>query len=161
MCTGQKPHVSLLAAMSPSAISPLTNRIRVKPTMQISNGPLRPIASRANTIERLGALSLHHLPTPPPSASSHEDPKSEEGEEEGHEDLTHFFAVGDCAETGAIQAGHTAYWQAEVAARNILKLIKSEEEDKEVEELEEYKVSVPAIKVTLGMVSFLLYYRQE
>lgn len=122
--------------------------------MQISNGSLRPAASRANTIERLGALSLHHLPTPPPSASSHEETH---GEEEEHEDLSHFFAVGDCAETGAIQAGHTAYWQAEVAARNILRMIKSEEEDKEIEELEEYKVSVPAIKVTLGMVSLALY----
>lgn len=146
-----------MAAMSPSSISPLTNRIRVLPTMQISPGPIRPAATRANTVERLGALSLHALPTPPSSASSIEDldrkaSGGQEGEAE-HPDMSHFFAVGDCAETGAIQAGHTAYWQAEVAARNILRMIRADEEDKEVEELEEYKVSVPSIKVTLGMVS--------
>lgn len=162
MCTGQKPHVSLMASMCPESISPITNRIRVRPTMQISNGPLRPANTRANTIEKLGALSLHSLPTPPQSASSHEDGTEPsvalgqtEGSEEDH-DLSHFFAVGDCAETGAIQAGHTAYWQAEVAARNILKMIKAGEASEEVGELEEYKVSIPSIKVTLGMVSYLL-----
>lgn len=134
--------------------------------MQISTGPLRPVASRANTLEKLGALSLHSLPTPPSSATSDDDPESsapvdgrtEKGEETS-EDMSHIYACGDCAETGAIQAGHTAYWQAEVAARNILRMIKAEEEGKEVEELEEYKVSVPAIKVTLGLVSFEAVHR--
>ena len=35
----------------------------------------------------------------------------------------HIFAIGDAADAfGAIKAGHTAYWQAEVAARNIIRL---------------------------------------
>ena len=162
-CTGQKPHVTAMAALCPETISPTSGRIRVRPTMQVSNGPVRPVATRANTLEQLGALSLH---SPEPSGGGGSDADSAvtavdsatafdsdsaEGEKgKGKEDLSHLFAVGDCAETGAIQAGHTAYYQAEVAARNILRLIKADEGG-EVEDLEDYKVSVPAIKVTLGM----------
>jgi NADH dehydrogenase FAD-containing subunit len=67
-------------------------------------------------------------------------------------DLRHIFAIGDCAETGAIQAGHTAYWQAEVAARNVCRLIEKEE-GREKETLESYKPGKPCIKLTLGLVS--------
>ena len=66
--------------------------------------------------------------------------------------MSHIFAIGDCAETGAIQAGHTAYWQGEVAARNVLRLIERDDAGAGDAELEEYKAGVPAIKVTLGMV---------
>ncbi|KAG1868385.1 FAD/NAD(P)-binding domain-containing protein [Suillus subalutaceus] len=68
------------------------------------------------------------------------------------------FVVGDAADAfNAIKAGHTAYYQAEVAARNILRLI---HQDGKVgiaakndldSELEEYAPGPPAIKVTLGM----------
>ncbi|KAG2346286.1 hypothetical protein BDR05DRAFT_1057903 [Suillus weaverae] len=57
----------------------------------------------------------------------------------------------------AIKAGHTAYYQAEVAARNILRLIRRDEkvgilaEDDLDSELEEYAPGPPAIKVSLGM----------
>lgn len=120
--------------------------------MQLLTHPHKPATSRANTTERLEALTLKphphphldsHLPTPPPS---------DEGEKE--ESLSHIFAIGDCAETGAIQAGHTAYWQAEVAARNICRLIEREE-GREKETLESYKPGAPCIKLTLGLVSSL------
>jgi hypothetical protein len=162
-CTGQKPHVTAMAALCPETISPTTGRIRVRPTMQVSSGPLRPASTRANTLEKLEALSLHSPETASvhPPASHDSDASStavsemsggklDNGEGKDGMDLSHLFAVGDCAETGAIQAGHTAYYQAEVAARNILRLVKADEGG-EVEELEDYKVSVPAIKVTLGM----------
>ncbi|KAF4582710.1 hypothetical protein EYR40_002634 [Pleurotus pulmonarius] len=59
----------------------------------------------------------------------------------------HIFAVGDAADAfGAIQAGHTAYAQAEVAGKNILKLI-----DGKDHELESYKPGPPGIKVSLGL----------
>ena len=73
-------------------------------------------------------------------------------EAEDAEDLSHIFACGDCAESGAIQAGHTAYWQGQQAAQNIVKMIAN----KEVllaGPLGEYKPTHPAIKVTLGRVS--------
>ena len=160
-CTGQKPHVSAMAALCPETISPTSGRIRVRPTMQVSAGPIRPAATRANTLEQLGALSLHS-PEPTAASTSAADDStslsaltsstavSSDEPKEDKEDLSHLFAVGDCAETGAIQAGHTAYYQAEVAARNILRLVRAQEGG-ETEQLEDYKVSVPAIKVTLGL----------
>jgi NADH dehydrogenase FAD-containing subunit len=68
------------------------------------------------------------------------------------------FVVGDAADAfDAIKAGHTAYYQAEVAARNILRLINRDgkvgmttKNDLD-SELEEYAPGPPAIKVTLGI----------
>jgi len=119
--------------------------------MQLLTHP-KPIASRANTLERIENLSLQpvesHLPTP--ASSDHS--------EEKEEDLRHVFAIGDCAETGAIQAGHTAYWQAEVAARNVCRLIEKQE-GRAKDTLESYKPGAPCIKLTLGLVSlsYLVY----
>jgi NADH dehydrogenase FAD-containing subunit len=110
--------------------------------MQILTHP-KPIPSRANTAERLANLTLQPLPTPP--SSDHSEPE---------EDLRHIFAIGDCAETGAIQAGHTAYWQAEVAARNVCRMIEKQE-GRAKETLESYKPGAPCIKLTLGLVSDL------
>ncbi|KAJ9480406.1 Pyr_redox_2 domain-containing protein [Pseudozyma hubeiensis] len=57
------------------------------------------------------------------------------------------FVIGDAADAfGAINAGHTAWDQAEVAANNILALISDPEA-----ELQEYKPTPPAIKVSLGV----------
>lgn len=74
---------------------------------------------------------------------------------EGAEDLSHIFACGDCAESGAIQAGHTAYWQGQQAAENIVKMIALREGMADGP-LGEYKPTPPAIKVTLGRVSSVL-----
>ena len=116
-CTGQKPHVALMAAFRPDVISPTTGRIRIHPTLQVDN------------------------------TTSHE---------EDVEDMSHMFACGDCSESGAIQAGHTAYWQGQQAAQNIVKMIAN----KEVllaGPLGEYKPTHPAIKVTLGRVGVSVY----
>nr|XP_019002130.1 uncharacterized protein I203_05268 [Kwoniella mangroviensis CBS 8507]OCF65591.1 hypothetical protein I203_05268 [Kwoniella mangroviensis CBS 8507] len=122
-CTGQKPHIALMASVNPSVICPQSGRIRVHCTLQV------------HALNKKG--------------------NSGSGEQQ---DLSHIFACGDCAETGAIQAGHTAYYQSEVAARNIIRLIHQREskagnynlidDDKT---LENYKVSHPAIKVTMGL----------
>lgn len=94
----------------------------------------------------------------------------------------HLFAIGDAADAfGAIKAGHTAYYQGELAARNVIKLIQGDagtlkvpfqpsaltpdagemegdsrgaEEDSEGKpELEEYVPTSRMIKVSLGLVS--------
>ena len=147
-CTGQKPHSSIMAALSPSSISPISYRIRVNPSLQISSVPVRPAGSRANTLEKLSALSLKPSSalTPPSSGET-----SENNSEHEDEDLSHMFAIGDVADTGAIQAGHTAHWQAEVAARNILRLIELGE-GRSADVLETYKPGLPSIKVSLGLV---------
>lgn len=180
-CTGQKPHVSFMAELSPSSISKTTSRIRVRPTMQVSNGPSCVASSSSSSsagqigqddapADRLADLSLGAAPPTPPASATNERPSNGFGARRGEPNLDHMFAVGDCAETGAIQAGHTAYWQAEVAARNILRLIEreraahgehdvddegvvDEERRKMAEEpLEDYKPGPPAIKVSLGLV---------
>lgn len=69
----------------------------------------------------------------------------------GIEDLSHIFACGDCAESGAIQAGHTAYWQGQQAAENVVTMIAIRDGLAE-SPLGEYKPTHPAIKVTLGRV---------
>ncbi|WWC60923.1 uncharacterized protein I303_103499 [Kwoniella dejecticola CBS 10117] len=158
-CTGQKPHIALMASVNPSLICPQSGRIRVHPTLQVHALPRK----GGSTVEdRLNNLSLSMPPTPPPSEPSSRSSVSEGSENEPapipDQDLSHVFACGDCAETGAIQAGHTAYYQSEVAARNILRLVRQREakegaynleDDDKV--LENYKVSAPAIKVTMGI----------
>ena len=91
----------------------------------------------------------------------------------------HIFVVGDCADAfGATKAGHAAYWQAEVASRNIIRLaqiddksvepaaanLSSEESDLKDEddyELETYTPGPPAIKVSLGVVCLNAFFRLE
>ncbi|KAK8869685.1 hypothetical protein IAR55_000253 [Kwoniella newhampshirensis] len=153
-CTGQKPHISLMASLSPSLISPTTARIRVSPTMQVHRGHT-PAKTTDSAEEQLAALSLGAPPTPPVSARTSVSDSAHRPHVEEVEDLSHIFAIGDCAETGAIQAGHTAYWQGEVAARNILKLVKSDE-GVEAESLEEYVVTPPSIKLTVGFTKALV-----
>ncbi|PBK88257.1 FAD/NAD(P)-binding domain-containing protein [Armillaria gallica] len=59
----------------------------------------------------------------------------------------HIFAIGDAADAfGAIKAEHNAYFQGEVAVRNVLRLINDSDEP-----LELYTPGPPAIKVSLGL----------
>lgn len=127
-----------MAELAPDAISPSTKRIRVLPTMQVSTDP----NTERHTLERLANLSLSSPPTSPSTTCTRAADRL---------DLSHIFAIGDCADTGAIQAGHTAYWMGEAAARNVLRLI-AKDEGREAEELEVYRYGKPAIKVTLGLV---------
>ncbi|KAJ7482678.1 FAD/NAD-P-binding domain-containing protein [Mycena latifolia] len=99
-------------------------------------------------------------------------------EEDIHTPYPHLFAIGDAAAAfGAVPAGHNAYWQAGVAGRNVLRLIRRDErraraprdgaaqmggedgtarggedggEEKD-EDLEQYMPGPPAIKVSLGL----------
>ncbi|WWC89738.1 uncharacterized protein L201_004663 [Kwoniella dendrophila CBS 6074] len=163
-CTGQKPHIALMASVDPSVICPQSGRIRVHPTLQVH--ALSSSSGNSNSVEdRLNNLSLSSMPITPPSSDRGSVISTPEVQSRRNsstpveeKDLSHIFACGDCAETGAIQAGHTAYYQSEVAARNIIRLIhqreskqgnyKLEDDDKI---LENYKVSAPAIKVTMGI----------
>jgi hypothetical protein len=55
---------------------------------------------------------------------------------------------GDVANTEAIKAGHTGWYQAGVAAQNIVRMVKDGDEA----ELEVYKPTKPMIKVSVGKV---------
>ncbi|KAL1743877.1 hypothetical protein HDZ31DRAFT_39943 [Schizophyllum fasciatum] len=68
-------------------------------------------------------------------------------------DYPHIFAVGDCADAfNALCAGHNAYYQGQLAARNIQRLAEhADKPDAEQEPLEQYEPLLPAIKVSLGL----------
>ena len=55
---------------------------------------------------------------------------------------------GDVANTEAIKAGHTGWYQAGVAAQNIVRMVKDGDEA----ELDVYKPTKPMIKVSVGKV---------
>ncbi|KAG8707248.1 cytochrome b [Ceratobasidium sp. 394] len=61
--------------------------------------------------------------------------------------MSHIFVIGDAADAfGALNAGHTAWVQAEIAARNVGRLVRAEDEA-----LERYVAPPHAIKVSLGL----------
>ncbi|KAG1729446.1 hypothetical protein EDB19DRAFT_1938550, partial [Suillus lakei] len=134
LCTGQIPNTGLLRDMDPRTVAPDTGLASVLRTMQ-----------------------LH---VPPPSFEPHDFEADNDDDSDPCQETLYpnIFIVGDAADAfDAIKAGHTAYYQAEVAARNILRLIHRDEkagvatEDDPDPELEEYAPGPPAIKVSLGM----------
>lgn len=58
------------------------------------------------------------------------------------------FALGDIADTGANKAARPGNQQAELVARNIVRLIEGKGEDLDI-----YKYDTPAIHLSLGIVS--------
>lgn len=62
-------------------------------------------------------------------------------------DTSRWYAAGDCAETDSIQAGHIAYYQGQMAAKNVVLSILGREA-----ELEKWGPPKKAIKVTMGLV---------
>ncbi|EJC99420.1 FAD/NAD-binding domain-containing protein [Fomitiporia mediterranea MF3/22] len=194
LCTGQIPNTGFLAAMSPQSVDPVTKLAYVLPTMQL--GIIPPASESDEFLESskgtslVSELDLSQLRIDEESESAVVadeglvgEAQVEEVEEVVLEQLPetpypHIFVIGDAADAfGAIKAGHTAYWQAEVAARNIIRLARREEteaEDKvndgsepraaeeeyedeasvgmtESLELESYNPGPPAIKVSLGI----------
>ncbi|KAF9530778.1 hypothetical protein CPB83DRAFT_850293 [Crepidotus variabilis] len=143
LCTGQTPNTSILQAMDSSVINEENRRVNVLRTLQIN-----PVHVSC------GPNGQKVLPN----------------RERGATPYPYIFAIGDAADAfGAIMAGHTAYYQGEVAARNIVRLVKRreaeekfkssvmtgvEDEDSEAlmdDPLESYTPGLPAIKVSLGM----------
>ncbi|THH06413.1 hypothetical protein EW145_g4104 [Phellinidium pouzarii] len=175
LCTGQVPNTGLIGEMSPDSIDPETKLAYVLPTMQLGVIPSEPVADDISS----GLRTL--------SVGSSSENGYASGLELGEEDqlpdeplpetpFPHIFVIGDSADAfGAIKAGHTAYWQGEVAARNIIRLASLDTgaedptgfsvesgsayggEEKEPLKLERYNPGPPAIKVSLGIGSKSLY----
>ncbi|KAF5367959.1 hypothetical protein D9758_004355 [Tetrapyrgos nigripes] len=152
MCTGQTPNTSILKAMDPATVNPHSGLAYVLKTMQLAVQPQYSSITSGEEIalQNLSLDSKDHsidstlrVATPYP----------------------HIFVAGDTADAfGAIAAGHTAHFQAEVAADNILNLIEVRERHEQLvekggnlayckgdEELREYVPTPPAIKVSLGL----------
>ncbi|KAG2106257.1 uncharacterized protein F5147DRAFT_701650 [Suillus discolor] len=175
LCTGQTPNTGLLRDMDPRAVSPDTGLTHVLRTMQLCVPP----PSESHKLQADDAL--HYLKKLTLDAEEGSESSSPSSPTSTHADIpstsplsstdtlveshlcqktlySNIFVVGDAADAfDAIKAGHTSYYQAEVAARNILRLISRNEKagitdgDNLDSELEEYAPGAPAIKVTLGM----------
>ncbi|OCB90570.1 FAD/NAD-binding domain-containing protein [Sanghuangporus baumii] len=191
LCTGQLPNTELLAEMSPVSINPNSKLAYVLPSMQLSVTP-PPASELDNDIKQ---LKLDDAPTPPPAPKAASPPPASTTQaasgaprldrhapvplkvkvsELPDTPYPHIFVTGDCADAfGATNAGHCAYWQAEIASRNIILLaqrenemeasvttadVKSENSENSESrkndddfELEAYTPTPPAIKVSLGV----------
>ncbi|KAG5640823.1 hypothetical protein DXG03_006895 [Asterophora parasitica] len=139
LCTGQSPNTGLLKELNPGTVNPGDGLAHVLRTMQLGVLP----APQTSTGDLEAALKQVSLA----DAASKEDEAPEETP------YHHIFVIGDAADAfGAIPAGHNAYYQGEVAARNIIRLIKRSEGASEADEpLESYTPGPPAIKVSLGL----------
>ena len=163
MCTGQTPNTALLREAFPESVipdGPDRGMARVRRTLQIA----KPVDEVSCPFWRLSlsAADAEALPFSPRSASpSSEDEQDDEPQIEIEEDPStrvaaeHVFAIGDVADAfGAVNAGHNAFFQGEVAARNVLRLVRrGEDRAAEPEALEKYAPGGRAIKVSLGRVS--------
>ncbi|KAF9484578.1 FAD/NAD(P)-binding domain-containing protein [Pholiota conissans] len=131
LCTGQAPNTELLANMDPATVNENNKLVRVLKTLQIDTS-----RSSESVSEALENLSLDASKT-----------------KEVRVTYPHIFAIGDAADAfGAIPAGHNAYAQGEVAAKNVVTLIKNAVAGADAqEELEQYTPKGPAIKVSLGL----------
>ncbi|KAH0835486.1 FAD/NAD(P)-binding domain-containing protein [Lanmaoa asiatica] len=203
LCTGQIPNTSLLHTMDSRTINPKNGMARVSRTMQILA-----LREKDTTFDEVGLDGFIHsitetsstlcgtVPPPPvdtlvglgpapmlPGASTNEMFVRSEADAFYYPRTLvypHLFAIGDAVDAfGASKAGHTAYYQGEVAARNVIKLIKGDAGTLQVPfrgltftpgvgimqgdspgagsesegglELEEYVPSLPMIKVSLGL----------
>lgn len=160
LCTGQIPNTALLKEMDPSTMNPENSLAHVLRSLQLGviapSVSASPSAVNAESSAMLSAklqLALEKLALDESNAPSEESVSSIEStpvSEEEVEDTPYgnIFVIGDAADAfGAIQAGHNAYAQADVAAKNILKLISGSGKN----ELERYTPSPPSIKVSVGI----------
>lgn len=165
-CTGQRPRVALLRHLA--NVDPVSGRIRVRGSLQIE--PL--VVAEDEAAAEAGAEANGEAEVEAkgePAAVAKAEAAGEDGARgtpNGHptdadltaklntmhidHPLSHIYAIGDCAHTAAIQAGHTAYYMGEVAARNIVRDIRAREGEPP-EEPETYTPGPPAIKLTLGL----------
>ncbi|KAL4248994.1 FAD/NAD(P)-binding domain superfamily protein [Abortiporus biennis] len=158
LCTGQTPNTSSLRDLSPDSIvvdGPSKGMIRVNRYLQVSVPAPSTTDSKTHDIDsQLSQLSLE----PSPESKEKEEVEGENEVEDDEPKLEaiypHIFAIGDAADAfGAINAGHNAYFQGELAAKNMLKMIESEDPSKV--ELDRYAPGPPAIKVSLGLTKSL------
>ncbi|KAH9847730.1 FAD/NAD-P-binding domain-containing protein [Lenzites betulinus] len=167
LCTGQTPNTTLLGEAFPNIVitdGPNKGMARVRRTLQLAE-PVDDLPVVPNPPAEIfapqTAVATPVTEEPPVEPSSPELPESpieelsEDEEEEEPEPVEedphtkvateHIFAIGDAADAfGAVNAGHNAFFQGEVAARNIVKLIKRAERDASEPSLQSIEPLAPA-----------------
>ena len=102
MCTGQVPNTTLMKSVIPESIvpdGPAKGSIRVARSMQVG-------------IPRSQDPNSQPASSSTPSADSAEQDEEADDDEPLEVPYPHLFAIGDAADAfGAVNAGHTAYFQ--------------------------------------------------
>ncbi|KAF5319705.1 hypothetical protein D9619_008513 [Psilocybe cf. subviscida] len=163
MCTGQTPNTTLLAGLDDALVEPRSRHARVHRTMQVAGRTMYEEDQQAPSAALTSAVAEHakggaEVKDAVEALASLALTESAKNRDAKDTPYPHIFAIGDAAAAfGAIPAGHNAYAQGEVAARNVFRLIDRAEvgakkgSDGEEEPLEEYTPGPPAIKVSLGL----------
>lgn len=153
LCTGQVPNTGLMAQAVPEAViseGPKKGQTRVARTLQVAV----PASSHKSTGTDSVQASLNGL--------SLSDKRAQNGDEPVHVPYPNLFAVGDAVDGfGANNAGRNSAYMAEVAVKNILKLIERSEGGESQSgglELDRYEPGPRSkgIKISLGMRKQLL-----
>ncbi|KAJ7760896.1 hypothetical protein DFH07DRAFT_771684 [Mycena maculata] len=165
LCTGQRPNTEFLRELDARTVDPGTALAHVLRTMQLAPAPgpaetqgtpaSDPPSDNADAL----AADFAQIALQAEGADDTDVSTASDSDESAATDLEeatsypHIFVVGDAADAfGAIPAGHNAYYQAEVAARNVLRLIRRSAEEHDANApLERYAPGAPAIKVSLGL----------
>jgi hypothetical protein len=180
LCTGQVPNTALMKDLLPDSIvteGESKDKVRVKRTMQVGV----PIPHRGmRTNGHTNGVDFKTKAVPLQDASpvpAH--PHAPDQQDDSHLSIPypHLFCAGDAADAfGAINAGHTAHFQAQVAAKNIAALARADDARTELAGLDvrvcvsdadgarlaalertarptlvKYAPGAPAIKVSLGI----------
>ncbi|KAJ7687843.1 hypothetical protein B0H17DRAFT_1069429 [Mycena rosella] len=133
-CTGQVPNTALLRALDVRVVEDGSGQARVLRTMQLAvtvpeeedssqPGPEPSVSEPAPepTLEQ----TLAQLALSSDAAEQAADDTTANDAPDATTPYPHLFAVGDAAAAfGAVPAGHNAYYQAGVAARNVLRLVR-------------------------------------
>ncbi|KAH8829600.1 hypothetical protein DL96DRAFT_1598790 [Flagelloscypha sp. PMI_526] len=153
ICTGQKPNTSFLASFAPESVNPLNGSAYVTRTMQLAQPPIIPSPPASPDLSFDDELSF---PEPDEDYLEEEEVEDPEEQEDISDDFVpkstiypHIFVVGDASDAfGALNAGHTAWDQAEVAAANVVALVKTSQG--EATAMGQYYPPPFLIKVSLG-----------
>ncbi|KAL0949534.1 hypothetical protein HGRIS_009584 [Hohenbuehelia grisea] len=154
LCTGQSPNTQILSELDPKTLEPDSGLAHVLPTMQLgvikakANGAAIANATDLGLSDVISTLKVEDSESATVEKGQSTISDSKHREETPYPNI---FVIGDSANAfGAIQAGHTAFYQGEVAGRNVLRLVRQQEDPAASEPLEDYKPTPPGIKISLG-----------
>lgn len=173
-CTGQTPCTEYLVNALPStvkeAIDSKTGMARVNRYLQLALPPPRTVTENVTDVSSNGIKAS----LPEGDAVHAQQLARERSEPQSHPLIDNIFVIGDCADAfGALNAGHTAWEQANVSTANLVCLVKKAESAAASETgaslgsgaadeehvLQSYQPPLPGIKVSLGLDHAIVQHR--
>jgi apoptosis-inducing factor 2 len=135
LCPGQVPNTALMKELVPDSIvteGDSQGMVYVKRTLQVAILISKADVEEDDVTDKLSSLNVTEgapfQDAAPVLVEESNTPESTEAEDDAHLSVPypHIFCVGDAADAfGAINAGHTAYFQSHVASENIIALARA------------------------------------